>query len=289
MLCCIRYVIALPLNCRLDIDGRYITWNDSFPDDNPRQSKFGFVFDIDGVLLRGKKRISGVPEILTNLTSNHIPYVIMTNGGGMTEEAKAQGLSTILEIPIDSAKVCLCHTPMKSLLARHRLDRMLLVGKRYEGLAAVARNYGFTNVTTAEDLHARFPLLYPDIQSEQSSSSSSGEIYSLEREDPIEAIMIMMDPIYWGRELQLIMDVLMAKGGKVGTYDDDSQQQQRAQIPVYTACSDFQYVGEFHLPRYGAGAFRVVLEVRPGCSHLFNIQPFIMMRLVGTVPQNHWT
>lgn len=32
------------------------------------------------------------------------------------------------------------------------------------------------------------------------------------------------------------------------------------QVPLYSACSDFQYVGEFHLPRYGAGAFRAVME-----------------------------
>lgn len=31
-------------------------------------------------------------------------------------------------------------------------------------------------------------------------------------------------------------------------------------MPLYSACSDFQYVGEFHLPRYGAGAFRAVME-----------------------------
>lgn len=29
---------------------------------------------------------------------------------------------------------------------------------------------------------------------------------------------------------------------------------------MYSACADFQFVGEFHLPRYGSGAFRAVLE-----------------------------
>ena len=35
---------------------------------------------------------------------------------------------------------------------------------------------------------------------------------------------------------------------------------ERQHVPLYSACSDFQYVGDFHLPRYGAGAFHAVLE-----------------------------
>ncbi|KAI9915748.1 hypothetical protein PsorP6_007656 [Peronosclerospora sorghi] len=53
------------------------------------------------------------------------------------------------------------------------------------------------------------------------------------------AVFVLIDPIYWGRELQIVMDVRFSPNRHLGRRT---------------------YVGDFHLPRYGAGAFHALLE-----------------------------
>lgn len=144
---------------------------------------------------------------------------------------------------------------MKSLVEKHEKERVLLVGKNYETLESAARQYGFQNIITVEQLHSLYPLLYPDIPH---SPDVLSQKHRESMEERIGAILIMMDPIYWGRELQIIMDVLCSEGNLISP----SASRPNRQIPVYNACSDFQYAGEFKAPRYGAGAFRMLLEVR---------------------------
>ena len=63
---------------------------------------YGVVFDIDGVLLRGSNTISGASQVLQRLEDDRVPYVIMTNGGGYTEQYKAEALSEKLNMPVIS-------------------------------------------------------------------------------------------------------------------------------------------------------------------------------------------
>lgn len=65
---------------------------------------FGLLFDIDGVIVRGKKIIPKVPETFKRLINSEgkfrIPTVFLTNAGnGLTEE-KAKRLSEWLNIKV---------------------------------------------------------------------------------------------------------------------------------------------------------------------------------------------
>lgn len=65
---------------------------------------FGLLFDIDGVIVRGKKIIPKVPETFKRLINSEgkfrIPTVFLTNAGnGLTEE-KAKRLSEWLNIEV---------------------------------------------------------------------------------------------------------------------------------------------------------------------------------------------
>ncbi len=212
-------------------------------------STFGVVFDVDGVLLRGKTPIPGAREVLQDLKANDIPFAIMTNGGGYPEEKKAQQVSDILGVPISTELLCMSHTPMRTLVDKHRDDLVLAVGKDCYDLNAVMKNYGFKNVVTVGELHNHFPTMYPDIKLEALPHEGRFD------REAFGAVFVLIDPIYWGRELQIVMDVLCAQEGRLG------KNGLKQHVPLYSACSDFQYVGEFHLPRYGAGAFRAVMEV----------------------------
>ncbi|KAG2767178.1 hypothetical protein JG687_00011011 [Phytophthora cactorum] len=221
-------------------------------------STFGVVFDVDGVLLRGKTPIPGAREVLLELEATNTPFAIMTNGGGYPEDKKAQQIEQILGggVSVPTERMCMSHTPMRELADKHSDELVLAVGKDCAEIRRVMANYGFKHVVTVDQLHRYFPTMYPDVKV-QDPLNHDGRFNS----QPFAAVFVLIDPIYWGRELQIVMDVLCSPNGLLGqrTVEGDGKGE-RQHIPLYSACSDFQYVGEFHLPRYGAGAFHAVLE-----------------------------
>ncbi|KAE8981629.1 hypothetical protein PR003_g24575 [Phytophthora rubi] len=221
-------------------------------------STFGVVFDVDGVLLRGKTPIPGARDVLLELQATNTPFAIMTNGGGYPEDKKAQQIEQILGggVSVPDERMCMSHTPMRALANKHGDELVLAVGKDGAELRKVMANYGFKHVVTVDQLHQHFPAMYPDVKVSE-PLDHNGRFDA----QPFAAVFVLIDPIYWGRELQIVMDVLCSPDGLLGqrTVEGDGNGE-RQHIPLYSACSDFQYVGEFHLPRYGAGAFHAVLE-----------------------------
>ena len=73
---------------------------------------FAFVFDIDG-FLSGKKPILQAKPALEILNSHKIPYILMTNGGGVLERRKAEEVSEITQLnpPISPLQIVQSHTP----------------------------------------------------------------------------------------------------------------------------------------------------------------------------------
>lgn len=179
-----------------------------------KSSTFGVVFDVDGVLLRGKKAITGAKEVLQDLQRHNIPYAIMTNGGGYLESKKAKQIADIIGVNIPSSLLCMSHTPMKTLVKKHGDELVLAVGKDCHDLHAVMTSYGFKNVVTVGQLHNHFPTMYPDIKMKGLAHHGRFE------KEAFGAVFVLIDPIYWGRELQIVMDVLCAQDGRLGKMAD---------------------------------------------------------------------
>ncbi len=55
---------------------------------NNKKKSFGVVFDVDGVLHKGPQRIAGAKESLQRLKDEGVPFILLTNSGGKTEEGK---------------------------------------------------------------------------------------------------------------------------------------------------------------------------------------------------------
>uniref|UniRef100_M4BKC7 Uncharacterized protein n=1 Tax=Hyaloperonospora arabidopsidis (strain Emoy2) TaxID=559515 RepID=M4BKC7_HYAAE len=159
---------------------------------------------------------------------------------------------------------------MQSLVAKHGHELVLAVGKDCREMRHVMQDYGFQHVITVDQLHRHFPLMYPDVAVLEPLEANGR--FDMQ---PFAAVFVLIDPIYWGRELQIVMDVLCSPDGFLrhqppivgttkaidgGSRGGNKVHGERQHIPLYSACSDFQYVGDFHLPRYGAGAFHAVLE-----------------------------
>ena len=198
----------------------------------------GFVFDIDGVLLRGKVALPSATASLQRLGRARVPYIFLTNGGGETEKSKAASLSRLLGVPVHEEQLVLSHTPMKPLCADLADRRVLLLGCR--DVRAVAASYGLQSVVTPEDLLAADEHVYPFLKA--SSPRALGK-------ETFAAVLCFHDPNSWGLELQCTLDVL--RGGGDGT---------KQVVPMFASNGDLTFAGAHAVPRLAAGSFHVALQ-----------------------------
>lgn len=71
-----------------------------------QQVNFGLLFDIDGVIVRGRKVLPFAPEAFRMLLDNQgnfrVPTVFVTNAGNALRHDKAQQLSNWLGVEVPS-------------------------------------------------------------------------------------------------------------------------------------------------------------------------------------------
>lgn len=225
------------------------------------KSQVGVVLDIDGVLLKGKNVIKSAPIALRKLQKHGIPYIFVTNGGGMMESTKAKDLEKKLGLDNAQGKVLLSHTPYKELAREYSNRRILVLG--HEGCVDIAHDYGFKKVVTARQLHAETPTIYPRKPKTVQSPSHPSE--------KVAAIFVFHDPLEWALEMQICIDLL---------HNNDTNEQD---IPLYACNADLVYNTEHDKPRLTQGAFieafRHLYELRTGiplaihfCGKPFTVQ-----------------
>eukprot|EP00744_Colponema_vietnamica_P008834 GILI01012590.1.p1 GENE.GILI01012590.1~~GILI01012590.1.p1 ORF type:complete len:342 (-),score=63.40 GILI01012590.1:52-1077(-) len=207
-------------------------------------STFAIAFDVDGVLWRGNEVISHTPRVLKTLSEKHVPFVLLTNGGGVLEAKKAAQFTEKFGVKIEDDQVCLSHTPMKELAGKYKNQLVLGLGK--PDAAQILESYGFTNVVGIDDYLAQYPRLYPDMP-------ITPKPHCNRIRGPVRAVMVLNDSVYWAREIQLICD-LARSNGVPGNLAQDQM------VPIYFSGTDFEYTSEFPVMRYGSGAFRVCVE-----------------------------
>lgn len=81
------------------------------------QPCFGLLFDIDGVLVRGKIPIPAAKKAFQKLVNSQgqfvVPVVFVTNAGNCMRQTKADQLSHILGVPVSVSHLLtalFCHT-----------------------------------------------------------------------------------------------------------------------------------------------------------------------------------
>ena len=206
-----------------------------------------------------------------------LPFVILTNGGGVSEAKKAEELSSWFDLRIPPSIVCVSHTPMQSLLPAHRHSRILVLGM--SDVAAVARAYGFTDVVTVAELAQHHPELVPHLVHEDTGGEHVHRSHPHTRDSAsplvelssIKAVFVMHDPNVspppplawlsaaltgadslpsllcadvqcWYRDMQILLDVMTASDPP----------------PSLTFTNgDFLFTGRSSSPRLAQGAFRI--------------------------------
>lgn len=214
---------------------------------------FGLLFDIDGVLVRGRTPIPAAKQCFRNLVDRDgkykVPVVFVTNAGNCMRQTKAEHLSHLLEVEVSPDQVMLSHSPLRMLTQFHKM-RVLVSGQG--PVEEVAHNLGFEDVVTIDMLREAYPVL--DVVDHNRRPKDA--IPPTKGLPPIDAVILFGEPIRWETNLQLIVDVLLTRGNP----DDSWSSTQYPHIPVLACNMDLLWMAEAKNPRFGHGMFLVCLE-----------------------------
>ncbi|KAI1763969.1 HAD-superfamily hydrolase [Hypoxylon sp. FL1150] len=229
-----------------------------------------FAFDIDGVLVKGKKPIPGARETIQFLQGLGIPFIFLTNGGGHTEEAHVAKLGQRLDLSLHPRQFVQSHTPFLDLVPEFGEQTVLVLGGHGEQIRDLARAYGFAKVVTSSDVMAEYRHVHPFPEMTASHHAKHGrrgavpELHSTR----IAAILVWTSPRDWCLDLQVVIDLMLSDGGVIGTLSpsngDESMPNcgyQRGGQPKLFFCNpDLEWSTEHARPRFAQGAFREALK-----------------------------
>ncbi|KAK2802550.1 hypothetical protein FQN51_004342 [Onygenales sp. PD_10] len=220
-------------------------------------SKYAFAFDIDGVLIRGGKSIPAAIEAMKVLNGENewgvkVPYIFVTNGGGKTEEERCLDLSKQLELEVSPGQFICGHTPMREMAEKY--NTVLVVGGEGEKCRIVAEGYGFRDVVTPGDIIKTNQDTTPfrKLTEEEYRNSRVRNFDDL----VIEAIFVFADSRDWAGDQQIILDLCMSKGGRLGTRSETFDEGP----PVYFSHNDIVWSTSHEHTRIGMGALRASVE-----------------------------
>ncbi|GME71342.1 unnamed protein product [Ambrosiozyma monospora] len=230
----------------------------------------GFVFDIDGVLLKGSSGIPQATTTLNYLSKHQIPFILFTNGGGQKESTRANKVSKLLNLhkPINQNQIVQSHTPFKTLVNKHR--RVLVVGGPLDSSRDVAIQYGFKEVLRPVDLIRANPHIWPFHRYTQQEVATWGldpkiskvnvESPNAGANEPIDLILVFNDPRDMGSDFQIIQDLLNSQNGVLGTTRHIKGGSSKPSVPIVFSNNDFYWANEYPQKRFGQGVFRILVE-----------------------------
>ncbi|KAI1891011.1 hypothetical protein AGOR_G00159470 [Albula goreensis] len=221
--------------------------------DSKFQPGFGLLFDIDGVLVRGRTPIPAAKKAFQKLVNPQgefvVPVVFVTNAGNVLRQTKADQLSHILGVPISQDQVMMSHSPLRMFKKYH--EKCVLVSGQGPVLD-IAKNLGFAKVVSIDMVREAFPLL-DMVDHNRRPKLPSSPIVNLPK---IEAVILFGEPIRWETNLQLIIDILLTNGNLSSIH----QNQKCPHLPLLACNMDLMWMAEAQSPRFGHGTFLVCLE-----------------------------
>lgn len=113
---------------------------------------------IDGVLLRASQPLPGASETLAYLDVQQIPFIFLTNGGGVHETERVERLNKQLGLALTPNRIVQSHTPFTELVkgadetARAPLENkcVLVIGGNGDKCRQVAERFVLLNEIQGE-------------------------------------------------------------------------------------------------------------------------------------------
>ena len=243
--------------------------------------RFGVVFDIDGVLLLGKKVIPGAQRAIERLKERRVPFAVLTNGGGVLEADKAAQLSALLGTNIAPEQCLLSHSPLRDGAVERALTSCLNDGAtatataapqrpcrptvlalgslRYLEVAQDVLSKHVALVTVPDVVHA-FPNIYPFTPAVPTEEAVIPSHRRGDPRGPFHAAVVFHDPVDWAPELQVLTDCLQLERG-VGQLGVEHARGCPAAVPperrvkFFHTQNDFVFQGTYPNPRFAQGSF----------------------------------
>ncbi|KAG0704737.1 HAD hydrolase [Suillus ampliporus] len=223
-------------------------------------SRLAFAFDIDGVLIRGKNPLPAAKEALSILDGNNklglkIPFILLTNGGGVSEEERCRKLSSQLGVQIHSEQFIQAHTVLKSVVHNYADVPVLVLGGKGDALRRVAEGYGFQKVYNTLDILAWNPSIWPfhDLTQEERACVKPTDFSKIQ----FGAIFVFHDPRNWALDIQIMCDVIQSRGIIGGSHESNDT---RKPVDLVFCNPDLIWQSDFEAPRMGQGAFKVAFQ-----------------------------
>ncbi|KAK7398236.1 hypothetical protein QQX98_012386 [Neonectria punicea] len=228
------------------------------PTDQLVADEFVFAFDIDGVLVRGGRAIPEAIEAMKVLNGENefgikVPHIFLTNGGGKTEEERCGDLSKQLLCDIKPGQFICGHTPMREMAEKY--GTVLVVGGEGETCRLVAEGYGFKDVVTPGDIikHDAATTPFRKLTAEEHANSRERDFTDV----VIDAVFVFADSRDWAGDIQIMLDLAMSKGGRLGTRSETFNDGP----PFYFSHNDVVWSAAHEHVRLGMGALRRMFEV----------------------------
>lgn len=257
-----KQLVSLPLQLKIQSAG---------PSQRAAKAGIAFAFDIDGVLVRSKTALPGASESLRLLQESKIPFIFLTNGGGLTEADHVALVGQRLGLQLEEEQFIQSHTPFRAVVPELADKTILVLGGVGDQIRNVARAYGFKHVVTSSDIYGAYPSIYPFADLTSSSHTTNSQPLPLSSPaDPLQisAIFIFSSPRDWGLDLQLVLDLLLSHRGILGTIsplNNTPELPNRGYLQdsppaLYFSNPDLTWATSYPLPRVAQGAFAAALR-----------------------------
>ncbi|KAJ7039157.1 Haloacid dehalogenase-like hydrolase-domain-containing protein [Mycena alexandri] len=220
-----------------------------------------FAFDIDGVLIRGEDVLPPAKRALSILEGDNafkmkLPYILLTNGGGVSEQERCEKLSAKLGFKIHPHQYIQAHTILKTLSHKYTDAPVLVLGGKRDQVRQVAAGYGFKKAYTTLDVLAWNPSVWPFHQLTMHEAASTKDVdFS---QTPISAVFVFHDPRNWALDVQVLCDVIQSAGVIGGPYVP--LEQQTKPVELVFCNPDLIWRSDFDRPRIGQGGFKAAFQ-----------------------------
>lgn len=238
--------------------------NKNVMDDQTKYKDPAFIFDIDGVFLKGGHLIPKAKEAFKLVKEKNIPYIFLTNSTGCNTK-KANLLSKLLDVKIHPNEVIMAQSPVADLFnlndGIHRNKKCLIVSSNNENAEETfAELIGCkrSNYITCKEISNLYPNLdWMDRAKWPAEIDTSARIEDKDFKQ-IECIVLLGEPINWEQNIQITLDVILGKGHpnkRLLNYPNIKNE-----IPIIAANLDLCWKGAANMPRFGNGTFLLILE-----------------------------
>ncbi|KAG8936569.1 hypothetical protein FRC02_001064 [Tulasnella sp. 418] len=230
-------------------------------------SPLAFAFDIDGVLLQGPNVLPAGRRALEFLEGNNprnakIPYILMTNGGGVTEAERCERLSKQLGVQIRPSQLVQAHTVLRDLKEKYADSPVLILGGRGNKGREVAESYGFKHAFISLDVLAWKPSIWPfhRLTEEELAFTKRVDFSKI----PIKAVIVIHDPLDWALDIQVTCDIIRSIDRTLGnpykSWTESTGIASEDGVELVFCNPDLLWRSDYPLSRFGQGAFKDALQ-----------------------------